>query len=1269
MTLFVKAQEDVTSSLLNAGFDEQTSAEQTPVTSWEGEFQTQTASYPNFSGTFAEKWCGSYKTGTGQTLTEDGKTYYLLSDFSCSQTIDVENGVYVLGAYVIANNQDLSRLNPVEGVLLCANEDVTSCASGNGVPAWHQVSTVVTDGKLTVALRTQNTTANWVAWDGITLTRYTGETVEEAKLAWVLDELVKISETTVAELLESTIQTSIAAALQASVDAVADVTTYAAGEELLATIKAQIEEANASKDAYAALFAAIEAAEFELGRDFTEGLDEFNAAIAVAQSLYDNPTASVPEVEAAIVKLNDDIFTFQMLNAEGTTEFDVTNKYITNPTMRKGNEGWSGTPPGLEYEVMEFYDCNFDMYQELTDLPKGMYVVRVQAFYRTGGNDSGAAYQDGTENITAELYANESSVPLLSMYQHTASEMGVTNDQVLNDYVNMRVAVNEAFNLTNPLTGNLYYTENEVTVLVQDGNLKIGLRNSNHGGSSWCAFRDFKLGYYGNFPGAVLLAKVNEAQTWLEEHADELPLNAYSELSDFLMDAEDYTEPGAYEEEEVFAVLAQLEAMYASTKNVIALQNELRDLLKEADAMIELGYPGLDAFVVAYEVAEGYSGEGVELELEEGVTTEQFFQQVIADFKAAIDAYYFSQDASPENPANYTHKIVLPSFAGAKNYTIPAPWVVANVQASGDVWVGPGQPDAAGDGTTNLPCLNSWSNNFTTMDVHQDIEGLPNGIYTVSARAITQGLGQQHAYATSSIGTSVSEDMTIVGWDSYEWETLTTEKVVVVDGKLRIGFASVSAGDVNGWYQVTDFQLMYYGAATDADLEAAWNSSLQRAQEYAGILLPGDSKDVKAAIEAATPLAAEGKYIEACSALNPVVAASDSIFNAVQSFYNGDYQTLIDLGSSLDYDVNTSSAKLLAMTMQMVGQALHAEDATHMILDPMAAKLAGYVSYATYLIEAENTLASIKGVKEEAKAFVKEQIEFQVNDLVAELRPAADCEDLLGKLKKLMLALGSYNLLNLPVGDLTEDLIVNYDIEADANASGWTVVKGDAQNAPTNSGEHYDNRTQSSRYLDAWNPNVGVNNITIYQEIVGLPDGTYQLTVATRTDGDNVYVFASPEALAADTAKWTAATQWDMVKNFGAYGGEIYAADTLLWHELEGVGEFPYMEARGGDGYGWSYNTINVQVTNHYLMIGITANQLLTGQAQFTGTWLGADDWKLVLIEKAAVQSELNPFDGIENVEVAPVMMGTYDLFGRRIDTPTATGIYIVNGKKVFIKK
>lgn len=47
---------------------------------------------------------------------------------------------------------------------------------------------------------------------------------------------------------------------------------------------------------------------------------------------------------------------------------------------------------------------------------------------------------------------------------------------------------------------------------------------------------------------------------------------------------------------------------------------------------------------------------------------------------------------------------------------------------------------------------------------------------------------------------------------------------------------------------------------------------------------------------------------------------------------------------------------------------------------------------------------------------------------------------------------------------------------------------------------------------------------------------------------------------------------------------------------------------------------------------------------------------------------------GIEDVEiadeyVAPAKKGTYDLFGRRIEAPAATGIYVVDGKKRVVKK
>lgn len=60
------------------------------------------------------------------------------------------------------------------------------------------------------------------------------------------------------------------------------------------------------------------------------------------------------------------------------------------------------------------------------------------------------------------------------------------------------------------------------------------------------------------------------------------------------------------------------------------------------------------------------------------------------------------------------------------------------------------------------------------------------------------------------------------------------------------------------------------------------------------------------------------------------------------------------------------------------------------------------------------------------------------------------------------------------------------------------------------------------------------------------------------------------------------------------------------------------------------------------------------------------------VVEKERYLNELT--DNIEDIEVvdeyiAPAKKGIYDLYGRRIMTPTATGIYIVDGKKVLVKR
>ena len=57
-----------------------------------------------------------------------------------------------------------------------------------------------------------------------------------------------------------------------------------------------------------------------------------------------------------------------------------------------------------------------------------------------------------------------------------------------------------------------FYANNKVAVIVTDGKLTFGIRDKNHGGGSWTAFRDFRLGYLGNFPSVVLANTLIEAQ-------------------------------------------------------------------------------------------------------------------------------------------------------------------------------------------------------------------------------------------------------------------------------------------------------------------------------------------------------------------------------------------------------------------------------------------------------------------------------------------------------------------------------------------------------------------------------------------------------------------------------------------------------------------------------------------------------------------------------------------------------------------------------------
>ena len=1247
MALTVKAQEfqssgtDMTSLLTNPDFESGNAGWTITGNGW----AQPTAASNGYNGTnFFECWVSSDKA---------------LDDLDWSQEVSLDNGVYVVRALAHAIRQNDTELVP-EGVTIYANNDKVAVTTINVAPTTeYRLLTVVQSGKLKIGFNITKGNVNWAGWDNVRLYRYDAESADLAKMAYVIDELQLLQEELEA-LIENPMSADLRDAIYESFNEIESVSTYAEAEALWNTMKAQAEEAEACVAAYEKLILKIDA----LWGMVDEGADELEDVTMAAEDAYLGETLSAAEALAEIDALNEAVYMYNLSKADGTVGFDVTERFVTNPSVRVNTQGWAGSKPALGHEVMEFYNCDFDFYQTIADIPNGKYIVKVQGFYRVGGNDSGAGYQAGSEKITAKLYANDEESPLTSLYKYTADEMGVSVN-LLNGYVDGLQSANLAFSAYNALADDYYYTENEVSVIVMDGTLTFGLRNVGHAGSSWCAFREFKLEYYGNFPGINLYAKIQKIEETMSERFDEIPSAVRWEMEDYIKSIEQYTEAG-YSDEEVNAVILALDAEWAKVEEAIAVYAELSALFNEAEVLLEYEYPG-------YDDLDELLDEVYDLFDETEDNTYENLVAKVAELKQAIIDYIFSQEASAENPVDMAY--FVPVFSETKDYDV-APWqkdIVSKNDYQGDVWQGPMQ---IAEGAEPVFGINSWHNDFTSMDVYFELENLHNGLYSLSVDAITQNgcANDQHGYLAAEMGVVKTDPLTIEGWDNGIWQTLTSGTVVVTDGKLRVGFASTSTGGTNGWFQFANVKLYYYGEASEADMQAAWENLKAETQESVNILIPNEKGALAAALAEATQIAEAGNYLEACTMLSPVAEAWDSTVVATKNFYGGYYAKLDTIRLYDAYEGCEMVYEFADAAVAMADAILESDTASCKLFPALDAKLHAYANYAAALRDAENEMKNEEaGYKQEYIDLLMESfINPQLAELTASLIEAADCDAMTEELKQAVELLKSSVVEEIDAEEgLVTYLIANADVESTLDGS-WTVVQGGAQNCGTMTGEHYSGNAEN-HYLDAWAPSG--NTATFYQNLVGIPNGTYRLTVAARTDGNNVWLFAAPSSKVKD-----ASTQFVEVINNGAFGGAIWSEDKLAWEAAgcpeDGLTEnYPYFMARYnsetgyGEGYGWNWHVLEVEVTNRYLSIGVSANPEFTGKDAFTGSWFGADDWKLELVKISDVQGEYNPFLGVENVEVAaPVVKGIYDLFGRRLDAATAPGIYIVNGKKVLVK-
>ena len=483
-------------------------------TNWQKQTHKYTAPDGFETGTFLERWINS--SSNPETNDKPGTGH--LSDGYLSQTLtNLPAGAYKISCYAMACQQGLGAGYKVEGVTLFANtsskENSKVVATDPNVPQKFEFMFEVKEGEnVNFGLKLENTTANWLFVDEFKVDYYGAD----AQMMYLLDMQ------NVATDAQGAAETAVA--YQGYVDTVNELaeeglnmTTDASKEDILA-LKAKIQEAVTVMNASAAKYAELQTLNDEIRNFQGEGGNATDALQALLDDCGDG--TSLDDLILANHSLNNDQIDEYMGKLK--TELDLSRKQsiiagsdltymLANPTFDSGKDGWTGaTVVNSDWKNCESYQGTFDMYQEFVAPQDGVYEISAQAFHRVAANDvASVAYGNGSEDITAVLYANNMESKFASPYTY-----GVTESEKADNEYKYTTPDGEEVYIPNSMKGfanacekNPEAYKTTVTILLKAGEtVRMGVRETKRPSANagdWAIWDNFTMKFLGGDQAAI----------------------------------------------------------------------------------------------------------------------------------------------------------------------------------------------------------------------------------------------------------------------------------------------------------------------------------------------------------------------------------------------------------------------------------------------------------------------------------------------------------------------------------------------------------------------------------------------------------------------------------------------------------------------------------------------------------------------------------------------------------------------------------------------